>query len=99
MRRGPDTGTALHAPLRTKQEVVSARRAFEEKARASYNGVNSFTNWVLAIARNMVMRYGMSNELGHVVYERDNRTFLSGPSPVELTPRRLAMLKRFSMPG
>lgn len=35
------------------QEVF--RRAFEEKARLSYNGVNSYSNWILAIARNMVI--------------------------------------------
>jgi cell division protease FtsH len=36
------------------------------------------------IARAMVMRYGMSDSLGHVAYERDARTFLGqGPIPDE----------------
>ena len=35
------------------QEVF--RRAFEDRARNAYNGINSFSNWVLAIARNMVI--------------------------------------------
>jgi len=33
---------------------------------------------VTDIARSMVMRYGMSQKLGHVAYERDPRTFLGG---------------------
>lgn len=31
-RRGPDTGSSLHAPLRTKVEGLTARRAFEDLA-------------------------------------------------------------------
>ncbi|MEE2962069.1 MAG: sigma-70 family RNA polymerase sigma factor [Myxococcota bacterium] len=31
------------------------RRAFEVRARNAYNGINSFSNWILAIARNMVI--------------------------------------------
>jgi cell division protease FtsH len=34
---------------------------------------------VTDIARSMVMRYGMSEKLGHVAYDRDPRTFLTGP--------------------
>jgi cell division protease FtsH len=39
---------------------------------------------VTDIARSMVMRYGMSEKLGNVAYDRDPRTFLAGadfPSP------------------
>jgi RNA polymerase sigma factor (sigma-70 family) len=43
------------------QEVF--RRAFEEKARLSYNGVTSFSNWVLAIARNMVINQFRNKEI------------------------------------
>jgi RNA polymerase sigma factor (sigma-70 family) len=43
------------------QEVF--RRAFEERARTSYNGINSFTNWVLAIARNMVINSFRNREV------------------------------------
>jgi cell division protease FtsH len=38
------------------------------------------------IARAMVTRYGMSEELGHVALEKDQRTFL-GPNPVLGGPR------------
>ncbi len=48
------------------QEVF--RRAFEDKARASYNGVNSFTNWVLAIARNMVINQFRNREIAFSDY-------------------------------
>ncbi|MEO1482945.1 MAG: sigma-70 family RNA polymerase sigma factor [Myxococcota bacterium] len=48
------------------QEVF--RRAFEEKARTSYNGVNSFTNWVLAIARNMVINKFRNREIAFSDY-------------------------------
>ena len=34
---------------------------------------------VTDIARSMVTRYGMSEKLGSVAYERDTRTFLTGP--------------------
>jgi cell division protease FtsH len=34
---------------------------------------------VTDIARSMVTRYGMSKKLGHVAYDRDPRTFLTGP--------------------
>ena len=34
---------------------------------------------VTDIARSMVARYGMSERLGHVAYERDRRTFLGEP--------------------
>lgn len=43
------------------QEVF--RRAFEERARTSYNGINSFTNWVLAIARNMMINQFRNREV------------------------------------
>lgn len=43
------------------QEVF--RRAFEERARTAYNGVNSFSNWVLAIARNMVINKFRNREI------------------------------------
>jgi cell division protease FtsH len=34
---------------------------------------------VTDIARSMVMKYGMSDKLGNVAYDRDPRTFLTGP--------------------
>jgi len=43
------------------QEVF--RRAFEERARLSYNGVNSYSNWILAIARNMVINQFRNKEV------------------------------------
>ena len=43
------------------QEVF--RRAFEERARNAYNGINSFSNWVLAISRNMVINQFRNREI------------------------------------
>ena len=40
---------------------------------------------VTDIARSMVTRYGMSDQLGGVAYDRDPRTFLTGP---DLPPQR-----------
>src|SRR5437763_5009978 len=34
---------------------------------------------VTDIARSLVTRYGMSEKLGHVAYDRDTRSFLTGP--------------------
>jgi cell division protease FtsH len=34
---------------------------------------------VTDIARSMVTRYGMSDRLGSIAYDRDPRTFLTGP--------------------
>ncbi len=48
------------------QEVF--RRAFEERARHSYNGINSFTNWVLAISRNMVINNFRNREIAFSDY-------------------------------
>ncbi len=48
------------------QEVF--RRAFEDRARQSYNGVNSFTNWVLAIARNMIINQFRNREIAFSDY-------------------------------
>lgn len=61
------------------QEVF--RRAFEEKARNSYNGINSFTNWVLAIGRNMVINRFRNREVAISSYispsdDRSHLTFM-----------------------
>jgi RNA polymerase sigma factor (sigma-70 family) len=48
------------------QEVF--RRTFEERARQSYNGINSFTNWVLAISRNMVINNFRNREIAFSDY-------------------------------
>jgi cell division protease FtsH len=42
---------------------------------------------VTDIARAMITRYGMSERLGNVAYERDPRTFLAGPNPMPYGPR------------
>lgn len=59
------------------QEVF--RRAFEAKAIASYNGVNSFTNWVLAIGRNMVINQFRNREIAfsHYISASDTRSHLT----------------------
>ena len=59
------------------QEVF--RRAFEAKARGSYNGINSFTNWVLAIGRNMVINQFRNREIAfsHYISPSDERSHLT----------------------
>ncbi len=59
------------------QEVF--RRAFEERARTSYNGINSFTNWVLAISRNMVINQFRNREIAFSQYiaATDERSHLA----------------------
>lgn len=59
------------------QEVF--RRAFEVKARVSYNGISSFTNWVLAIGRNMVINGFRNREIAisHYVSAGDGRGHLA----------------------
>jgi cell division protease FtsH len=42
---------------------------------------------VTDIARSMVARYGMSERLGSVAYDRDSRSFLSGPNAAPMGPR------------
>lgn len=49
------------------QEVF--RRAFEERARLSYNGVNSYSNWILAIARNMIINQFRHKEIPFSQFE------------------------------
>ena len=48
------------------QEVF--RRAFEERARHSYNGVSSYANWILAIGRNMVINQFRNREVAFSNY-------------------------------
>lgn len=43
------------------QEVF--KRSFEDRARHAYNGVTSFSNWILAIARNMVINQFRNREV------------------------------------
>ncbi|MEZ4271819.1 MAG: sigma-70 family RNA polymerase sigma factor [Myxococcota bacterium] len=59
------------------QEVF--RRAFEQRARDSYNGINSFTNWVLAIGRNMVINGFRNREISFSDYisSGDTRSHLT----------------------
>jgi RNA polymerase sigma factor (sigma-70 family) len=59
------------------QEVF--RRAFEDRARQSYNGVNSFSNWVLAIARNLVINQFRNREISFSSYisPSDERSHLT----------------------
>lgn len=59
------------------QEVF--RRAFEPKALLSYNGINSFTNWVLAIGRNMVINRFRNREIpiSNYISASDDRSHLT----------------------
>jgi cell division protease FtsH len=43
---------------------------------------------VTDIARSIVTRYGMTAELGQVVYEKSQRNFLGGPEPQMPAPER-----------
>ena len=72
--KGIQDNSELHASV---QEVF--RRAFEDKARHSYNGINSFTNWVLAIGRNMVLNRFRNREISisNYISPSDERTHLS----------------------
>ncbi len=55
----------------TVQEVF--RRAFEEKARLSYNGVSSYANWILAIARNLIINQFRNKEIPFSQFEERDR--------------------------
>lgn len=70
------------------QEVF--RRAFEAKARNSYNGAYSFTNWVLAISRNMVINQFRNREIAFSEYisgsdERSHLTVMDDEVTEEFT--------------
>jgi len=70
----------IHDPGELKSGVQEVfRRAFEERARRSYNGVNSFTNWVLAIGRNMVINGFRNREIAFSDYiaATDERSHLT----------------------
>ena len=70
----------IHDPSDLKSAVQEVfRRAFEEKARHSYNGVNSFTNWVLAIGRNLVINRFRNREIAFSDYvsSGDERSHLT----------------------
>lgn len=67
------TGHFFFRGIAENQELENAvqevfRRAFEDRARLSYNGVNSFTNWVLAIGRNMVINQFRNREIAFSDY-------------------------------
>jgi RNA polymerase sigma factor (sigma-70 family) len=67
------TGHFFFKGIQDPNELKSAvqevfRRSFEERARQSYNGVNSFTNWVLAISRNMVINQFRNREIAFSDY-------------------------------
>ena len=72
--KGIPEPSELHSSV---QEVF--RRAFEDKARNAYNGINSFTNWVLAIARNMVINGFRNREIAfsNYVSASDSRSHLA----------------------
>jgi RNA polymerase sigma factor (sigma-70 family) len=70
--------------IQDSQEISAAvqevfRRAFEDRARQSYNGVNSFSNWVLAIARNLVINQFRNREISfsNYVSKADERGHLT----------------------
>jgi cell division protease FtsH len=75
--------------LENKMAVLLGGRASENLVFGRFStGAADDLQKVTDIARSMVTRYGMSSELGHVTYERDNRTFLSGPMQMEVHERQ-----------
>jgi RNA polymerase sigma factor (sigma-70 family) len=56
------------------QEVF--KRSFEDRARHAYNGVTSFSNWILAISRNMVINQFRNREIAfsHYISASDARS-------------------------
>lgn len=71
-------GIADPAELQNATQEIF-RRAFEDRARQSYNGINSFTNWVLAIGRNMVINQFRNREVAfsHYISPADARGHLA----------------------
>src|SRR6185437_7231315 len=75
--------------LENKMAALLGGRAAESVVFGRFStGAADDLQKVTDIARNMVTRYGMSDELGHVTYERDNRTFLSGLGHMEVHERQ-----------
>ena len=89
------TGNFYFKGIQDPSELKSAvqevfRRAFEAKARNSYNGAYSFTNWVLAIARNMVINQFRNREIAFSEYisgsdERSHLTVMDDEVTEEFT--------------
>ncbi|HEX2727814.1 MAG TPA: ATP-dependent zinc metalloprotease FtsH [Beijerinckiaceae bacterium] len=66
--------------LENKMAVLLGGRAAELIVFGHYStGAADDLRRVTDIARSMVTRYGMSQKLGNVAYDRDPRTFLTGP--------------------
>ncbi|HUN98756.1 MAG TPA: ATP-dependent zinc metalloprotease FtsH [Bradyrhizobium sp.] len=74
--------------LESKMAVLLGGRAAEHIVFGHWStGAADDLAKVTDIARSMVMRYGMSKELGSVVYERDPITFLGGTEARQQEPR------------
>jgi RNA polymerase sigma-70 factor (ECF subfamily) len=71
-------GIKLEDDLKSAVQEVF-RRAFEDRARNAYNGINSFSNWVLAISRNMVINGFRNREIAISAYisKKDDRGHLA----------------------
>jgi cell division protease FtsH len=66
--------------LQNKMAVLLGGRASEQVVFGHLStGAADDLRRVTDIARSMVTKYGMSEKLGSVAYERDPRTFLTGP--------------------
>jgi len=73
--------------LENKMAVLLGGRASEQVVFGHLStGAADDLRRVTDIARSMVTRYGMSERLGSVAYDRDPRTFLSGPD-LPMPPR------------
>jgi cell division protease FtsH len=69
--------------LDNKMAVLLGGRAAEEVIFGELStGAADDLAKVTDIARSMVTRYGMTEELGQVVYEKNQQGFLNGPNPM-----------------
>jgi cell division protease FtsH len=72
--------------LENKMQVLLGGRAAEHIVFGKVStGASDDLQKVTSIARSIVMRYGMHEKLGNVVYEQERQSFLGpmGPSPEE----------------
>jgi cell division protease FtsH len=74
--------------LENKMAVLLGGRAAEHVVFGELStGAADDLGKVTDIARSIVTRYGMTEELGQIVYEKSQQSFLGGPQPMSYTER------------